>query len=188
MDTLFEGRRWLLAPEAIDYIARVLNMSAAQACGRLQQEMRDTNIRSRDPLRDGAPIDSEFWRWAPITPDGRAFNLRLGKGLDCFEVCAEDLLKRFPPLPVEVTAGPPARTGPEKTRRSRLDEKRPQIKEAVRALWVRDGKLRLPATSWADRQGRVEEYLSRPERVWCTKKTLERAIKEVEQELSHPAS
>jgi hypothetical protein len=106
--------------------------ATAQACVALQEQLLDRHIQTRGRIEATLAeidalgrmktrgstiraIDSEFWRFACPNPDGTAFNLSTLEKLSWFELCAEQVLRAFPPAdalaepePVERYAGRPS--------------------------------------------------------------------------------
>jgi hypothetical protein len=65
------------------------------------------------------------------------------------------------------------------SKKRRRNEKRPDIKKAVRELWMKDGRLALPNDGWKALCGAVDQCLEWP-RGTCNERTLRRAIKDIE--------
>jgi hypothetical protein len=101
-----------LSEDELAAVKAAVDKARADVCLLLQKRVVDTSIRARGPcesatprgLLDGVraePIDSEFFRTAPITPDGRAGSL------PWFELCAEDVLRVCPPIEQAATPAEP---------------------------------------------------------------------------------
>lgn len=98
------GRAWPLSPLAIDHIATVADCDYQTASLALQAALLDGSVRAQGPLSglNAEPIEREFWRYAPPSPDGGVSDVVsafVGRRLAWFEVCAADVLAIWPSPP-----------------------------------------------------------------------------------------
>ena len=119
-------------PTVIDYLSARDRLSYEAACDVLKQKLAAGRLRAEGP---NGPVDPSWWRYAMISPDGRAVSLRPPGAIAWFLIAAMDVLDLWPSPPEwMVSPGQPKST---KTRPSDQD-----VYERVSTLFESDPKRR----------------------------------------------
>ena len=72
----------MLGPIAVDYVATTNKVSVEQAGVLLKDALLDGHLKAEGP---SGKIGQDFWRYAAISPDGRAISIRTLTHHDWFE-------------------------------------------------------------------------------------------------------